>query len=87
LIGLTEEVHRIALDLRSPLLDDLGLVPALRGFLVETAKRSGLEIAFKAPPKFPRLDTDIETAGFRIVQEAVTNISPACARRDPCWWS
>jgi signal transduction histidine kinase len=71
---LIEEVHRIAMDLRSPLLDDLGLVPALRGFLVETAKQSGLEISFKAPAKVPRFDADIETACFRVVQEAVTNI-------------
>lgn len=71
---LIEEVHRIAVDLRSPLLDDLGLVPALRGFLVETAKQSGLEIAFKARANVPRFDTDIETACFRIVQEAMTNI-------------
>lgn len=69
-----EAVHRIAVDLRSPLLDDLGLVPALRGFLVETAKQSGLEIVFNAPANVPRFDTDIETACFRVVQEAVTNI-------------
>jgi signal transduction histidine kinase len=72
--SLIGEVRRISLDLRPPLLDDLGLVPALRWYLDQTAKRSGLEIHFIAPDKPARLDSKIETACFRVVQEALTNV-------------
>jgi signal transduction histidine kinase len=37
-------------------------------------KRSGIETSLDVPPDFPRLSTEVETAVFRIVQEALTNV-------------
>ena len=71
-------VRRISLDLRPPLLDEVGLVAALRAYLQSQAAVSGLEIELHAgePPDEPplRLPPDHEIACFRVVQEAVTNV-------------
>jgi signal transduction histidine kinase len=56
------------------MLDDLGLVSALRWLAEQTEARADLVIAFHATPLPARLTPEIETACFRIVQEALTNI-------------
>ncbi len=70
-----QHVRRLAVALRPSVLDDLGLVPALRGIAEQTSARSGFEVHFQ--PSLPpgRLPPDVETACFRIVQEALTNIT------------
>jgi signal transduction histidine kinase len=60
------------------LLDDLGLVSALRWYIQRQSKRIGVDIQLALDPHetLPsRLPPDIETASFRIVQEALTNIA------------
>jgi PAS domain S-box-containing protein len=66
------EVRNLSLDLRPSLLDDLGLVPALRWYVERQAARAGFAASFDADLD-ERLPPDLETACFRVVQEAVTN--------------
>ena len=65
-----EEVHRMSQDLRPSVLDDLGLVPALRT-LVKQA--TGPEVTLHVDGLRERLPPPIETALYRIAQEALTN--------------
>jgi PAS domain S-box-containing protein len=70
-----EQVRNLALDLRPALLDELGLVPALRWYLDRQRQRAGLQIDFVAEPPELRLPADLATVCFRVVQEALTNIT------------
>jgi hemerythrin-like metal-binding protein len=67
-------VRRLALALRPSMLDDLGLVPALRWLAEQTEARASLVVAVHASNLKPRLTPELETACFRIVQEALTNV-------------
>jgi signal transduction histidine kinase len=71
--GLIAQVRRISVDLRPPLLDEVGLVPALRAYLDKQAALCGVPVAFAADGIEGRLPAEIEIAAFRVVQEAVTN--------------
>jgi PAS domain S-box-containing protein len=70
-----QQVRRLALALRPSVLDDLGLVPALRDMTEQTARRSGFAVYFHPALPLGRLSPDVETACFRIVQEALTNVA------------
>ncbi|MCY7307878.1 MAG: PAS domain S-box protein [Rhodoferax sp.] len=70
-----QQVRRLATALRPSVLDDLGLVPALRGLAEQTATRSGFAVHFHPALPDRRLPPDIETACFRIAQEALTNVA------------
>jgi PAS domain S-box-containing protein len=70
-----QQVRRLALALRPSMLDDLGLLPALRWIAEQTAARSGFTVQFHTAIPEARLSPEIETACFRIVQEALTNIA------------
>jgi two-component system sensor histidine kinase UhpB len=65
-----EEVHRMAQDLRPSVLDDLGLVPALRTLARQGA---GPEVRVQVEGMHGRLPLPIETALYRIAQEALIN--------------
>jgi len=70
-----QQVRSISYLLHPPLLDEIGLQSALQFYLEGFTKRSGIEIALDMrPSSFPRLSLEMETAIFRIVQEAVTNV-------------
>jgi signal transduction histidine kinase/streptogramin lyase len=71
---LIGQVRALSLDLRPPLLDEMGLVPALESFLHGVCERSGLSLKLKLDPQLSRAATDREISVFRIVQEAVTNV-------------
>jgi two-component system sensor histidine kinase UhpB len=68
-----DQVRNLSLDLRPSQLDDLGLQAALRWYLDRQSRRTGLAVQFHADPLPRRLHPDIETACFRIAQEALTN--------------
>ncbi len=70
---LVGRVRDLSLNLRPSMLDDLGLVPALRWYVQRQAKHLGLAIELQLPTSARRLPSEIETACFRIVQEALTN--------------
>jgi PAS domain S-box-containing protein len=70
-----QQVRTMSHLLHPPLLDEVGLLSALSWFVEGLAKRSGIEVSLEVAPKdFPRLSSDVETAVFRIVQEALTNV-------------
>jgi signal transduction histidine kinase len=70
-----QQVRSISYLLHPPLLDEIGLQSALQFYLEGFTKRSGIEILLEMQPSsFPRLSLEMETAIFRIVQEAVTNV-------------
>ena len=67
------EIRRIAVELRPPALDDFGLVAALRR-LVESTTAGGIRVDVAATyPDETRMDPMVETAIYRVVQEAVSN--------------
>ncbi|MFZ5815870.1 MAG: HAMP domain-containing sensor histidine kinase [Bacillota bacterium] len=68
-----DETRRLMFDLRPSVLDDLGLVPALRWFISQRVLPAGLKADFQATGLDSRLPEELETAFFRIMQEAITN--------------
>jgi signal transduction histidine kinase/streptogramin lyase len=66
-------VRAMALDLRPPLLDELGLVAALRGYAEGQSVRTGVAISVEANEGAETLRPDTSITAFRIVQEAVNN--------------
>lgn len=69
-----QQVRDLSLDLHPSLLDDLGLVPALRWLVARQAQQAGLSVQFAADPLDRRLSPDLEITCFRLVQEALTNV-------------
>jgi PAS domain S-box-containing protein len=70
-----QQVRTMSHLLHPPLLDEVGLLSALSWYVEGLTKRSGIEISLEVEPRdFPRLSADVETAVFRIVQEALTNV-------------
>nr|WP_245635199.1 cache domain-containing protein [Marinobacterium profundum] len=69
-----QEVRRVSHDLRPSILDDLGLEPALRNLLDEFKLRTGILVDLRLSLPAARLNDDIETTLYRVVQEALTNI-------------
>jgi len=68
-------VRNLSYLLHPPLLDETGLRAALDWFIEGVTKRSGIQIALTTRPQdFPRLSGEIETAIFRVIQEALTNV-------------
>ena len=71
-----DRVRKISSDLRPPLLDEIGLVPALRAYVDAQSALSGVKIELEATPgdlDQQRLPADLEIASFRVVQESLTN--------------
>jgi signal transduction histidine kinase len=68
------QVRDFALELRPPVLDDLGLVAALRWHLDREARRAGYQ-ARVVSNHVGRLSSELETVCFRLAQEALTNIA------------
>jgi signal transduction histidine kinase len=69
-----QQVRELASDLCPSLLDDLGLVAALRWYVDRETQRAGLMAEVVAGPFESRLPPELETACFRIAQQALTNI-------------
>jgi PAS domain S-box-containing protein len=69
-----QEIRTLSYLLHPPMLDALGLPGALREYIDGFARRSGIAVQFQTPEDFGRLSAAIETALFRVVQEALGNI-------------
>ncbi|MCM3630453.1 PAS domain S-box protein [Paenibacillus glycanilyticus] len=72
--GIIEEVRSMAWQLRPSVLDDLGLVPALRTHIENYASHYGIKVAFRHHLQ-KRLSVQAETVMYRVIQEALTNIA------------
>lgn len=79
-----QEVRSVSYLLHPPLLDELGLLSALRWYTAGFSERSGIEVDLDAPREFSRLPNEMELAIFRIVQEALTNVQRH-AHSDSAW--
>lgn len=69
-----DDARRLAAELRPVLLDDLGLVPAMRAYLDDIAHRTGLDCVLSGSTETIDVADDAASALFRIFQEALTNI-------------
>jgi PAS domain S-box-containing protein len=70
-----QQVRSLSHLLHPPLLDEVGLLSAVRWYLDGLTKRSGIQTSLEVQPAaFPRLGPELETAIFRIIQEALTNV-------------
>jgi signal transduction histidine kinase len=67
-------IRSVTNDLRPSLLDDLGLLPALRSLVADFTERSGIRAALAVPPVMPPLSREAELALFRALQEALSNV-------------
>ena len=67
-------VHRFSYELRPAMLDDLGLVIALRWYIRAFAKRTGIKLNFRADSAVEQLASEPKTVIYRIVQESLTNV-------------
>ena len=75
-----DQLRTLSHELRPTILDDLGLVPALESLAGSVSKRAGLSIRIHSPQR-GRYSQKIETATYRVVQEALANVTKhACAR-------
>ncbi len=72
---LTERVSSLSLDLRPAMLDDLGLLPALIWLLDRYTAQTGVRVEFTHAGIEGRVAPAVETAAFRIIQEALTNVA------------
>ena len=77
--GLVEElldrVRALSLDLRPSILDDLGLLPALLGHVERYTSQTKVQVRLEHHGLDRRFDPETETAAYRIVQEALTNVA------------
>ena len=72
--SISEQIHELSIDLRPSILDDLGLVPTIRWHLNKYSKKTGIKAKLELTNLEERLDKNIETTIYRVVQEALNNI-------------
>jgi PAS domain S-box-containing protein len=70
-----DRTRDVMADLRPPVLDDYGLVAALRWYSTQFATRTGIAIELEGSEPSPRMSPPLEIALFRIAQEALTNVA------------
>jgi PAS domain S-box-containing protein len=68
------ETRTMSYLLHPPLLDENGLISAVRWYVEGFAARCEIEVQMDTPPSMPRLLKEIETTLFRILQESLTNV-------------
>ena len=70
-----QQTRSISHLLHPPLLDEVGLHSAVQWYVDGFTKRSGIRTLLDVTPQdFPRLTPELETASFRIIQEALSNV-------------
>jgi signal transduction histidine kinase len=79
---LFEEVRRIAWELHTTVLDDLGLIPALESFAEEFSKREGVPVRFASPEDPIDVPRPVAVALYRITQEALRNVARHSGARE-----
>jgi signal transduction histidine kinase len=69
------DLRRVAYTLRPPILDELGLMSALQEQVLQIQEVQGLRVTMEAPASFPELSAAVEVATYRIILEALTNVT------------
>jgi signal transduction histidine kinase len=72
--GILREVRDLAVELRPPVLDDLGLVAAMKKYISKYQEHFGLSVEFASNISSTNMDNQIVLALYRIMQECLTNI-------------
>jgi PAS domain S-box-containing protein len=72
--GIIEDVRGLAWELRPSVLDDLGVVPAIRSYIESFSNHYGIQVEFDCRLR-KRLEANKETTLYRIIQEALTNLA------------
>ncbi|HEV7566541.1 MAG TPA: GAF domain-containing protein [Microbacteriaceae bacterium] len=81
-VATLQDVRRLAVELRPKALDDFGLVAAVERLVETFTEATGISVEFESQLGAERLQPEVETTLYRIVQEALTNIAKhAGARR------
>jgi len=75
-------VHKLLFDLRPSMLDHLGLMPAIRWFAKSRLEPQGVRVDIQEDNHSCRLLSEVEIALFRVVQEAITNVSRHAGARN-----
>lgn len=70
-----KQMREMSLNLRPPMLDDLGVVSTLRWYIKRYAQRVDIKTEFQAIGFKERLAPDVETTLYRVAQEALTNVA------------
>jgi two-component system NarL family sensor kinase len=70
-----QSIRSVTTNLRPPLLDDLGLGPALRALVETFGQQSGLAVDLQLPDEMPEVAPDAALALYRAVQEALSNVA------------
>ncbi len=70
---LLQQVRNLSLDLRPAMLEDLGLIPALLTHFERFTSQTGIRVDFRHNGVYSRFKPAVETAAFRMIQEALTN--------------
>ena len=68
------EIRTITYLLHPPLLEEIGLVHALRAYAQGFNQRTGIQVKIKIPPDFGRIGNERESTLFRIIQEGLANV-------------
>jgi two-component system sensor histidine kinase UhpB len=69
-----DDLRSLVADLRPLVLDDLGLAPAIRWYASDRLEPEGIDVSVETASDLPRLSAAVETAVFRIAQEAISNV-------------
>jgi len=72
---LMADVRNLSLNLRPAMLDDLGLLPTLQWYFGRYMSQTQVRVVFKHARLEARFGSEVETAAYRIVQEALTNVA------------
>jgi len=73
-VSTLQDVRRLALELRPKALDDFGLVPAIERLIENFSEQTNVQADLVAQLGAERLPEEVETALYRITQEALTNV-------------
>lgn len=73
-VSVIDQLQKVTYDLRPLVLDDLGLVSAVQWLIDNNLKTAGLIVNFETRGHVRRLNRQLETTVFRVIQEAVNNI-------------
>jgi two-component system sensor histidine kinase UhpB len=77
-------LRNIIYDLRPAILDDLGLLPAIRWYARSNLEEAGIQVDLEFPEDFPALSQPLNTTLFRITQEGVNNIIRHSRAKNAC---
>jgi two-component system, NarL family, sensor kinase len=74
MVRLSEDVHALSRHLHPSILDDLGLVAALRSECASVTRREGVAVAYRSDDVTPSLTKDVALCVYRVAQEALRNV-------------